>query len=70
MSLQRLQLQSLMPQECKTGWPYTRKITLLAGCKEDVVLEAIRNGCLRARRVGRVTLISEEDAEVFIQNRR
>ncbi|MFH2203564.1 MAG: excisionase family DNA-binding protein [Elusimicrobiota bacterium] len=41
----------------------------LAGCTHEAIRKAIRTGRLRARRVGRLSLIWEEDAKAFAEQR-
>ena len=48
----------------------TGQAAKLAGCTLEGVRKAIRTGRLRARRVGRLSLIWEEDARAFAEARR
>lgn len=48
----------------------TGEVAKLACCTREAVRKAIRTGRLRARRVGRLSLIWEKDAEAFADHRR
>lgn len=48
----------------------TGQVAKLAGCTHEAVRKAIRTGRLRARRVGRLSLIWDKDAEAFAEHRR
>lgn len=48
----------------------TGDVAKLADCTHEGVRKAIRTGRLRARRVGRLSLIWEEDAKAFAEQRR
>lgn len=48
----------------------TGEVARLAGCTDEAVRKAIRTGRLRARRVGRFSLIREEDATAFVNVRK
>ncbi|MFH2204436.1 MAG: helix-turn-helix domain-containing protein [Elusimicrobiota bacterium] len=47
----------------------TGEVAKMAGCTREGVRKAIRTGRLRARRVGRLSLIREEDALAFVRTR-
>jgi excisionase family DNA binding protein len=47
----------------------TGDVARLADCTHEAVRKAIRTGRLRARRIGRLSLIWEEDAKAFISAR-
>ena len=47
----------------------TGEAAKLAGCTHEAIRKAIRTGRLRARRVGRLSLIWEEDAKAFANSR-
>lgn len=40
----------------------------LAGCSRQAVIKAIRSGRLRARRVGKISVVWEKDAEAFARS--
>ncbi|MDE2141202.1 MAG: hypothetical protein KGJ84_02155 [Elusimicrobia bacterium] len=44
------------------------KVAELAGCTRQAVIKAIRSGRLRARRVGKISLIWDKDAEAFARS--
>ncbi|MDD5657028.1 MAG: hypothetical protein PHF00_07220 [Elusimicrobia bacterium] len=48
----------------------TGEVAKLAACTHEAVRKAIRTGRLRARRVGHLSLIWEQDAEAFAESRR
>ena len=48
----------------------TGEVAKLAHCTHEAVRKAIRTGRLRGRRVGRLSLIWEKDAEAFAESRR
>lgn len=48
----------------------TGQTAKVAGCTLEAVRKAIRTGRLRARRVGRLSLVWEEDAKAFAEARR
>lgn len=48
----------------------TGEVAKLAGCTHEAVRKAIRTGRLRGRRVGRLSLIWDKDAEAFAESRR
>lgn len=48
----------------------TGEAARLAGCTDEAVRKAIRTGRLRARRVGRFSLVREEDARAFASGRK
>lgn len=52
-------------QELTTG-----EVAKMAGCTPEAVRKAIRTGRLRARRVGHLSLILEEDARAFAFSRK
>ena len=47
----------------------TGEVAEMAGCTREGVRKAIRTGRLRARRVGRMSFIREEDALAFVRTR-
>jgi len=47
----------------------TGEVAKLAGCTHEAVRKAIRTGRLRGRRVGRLSLIWDKDAEAFAESR-
>lgn len=47
----------------------TGQVAEMAGCTSEGVRKAIRTGRLRARRLGRLSLIREEDAKAFAETR-
>ncbi|MFH1724766.1 MAG: excisionase family DNA-binding protein [Elusimicrobiota bacterium] len=47
----------------------TGQVAEMAGCTREGVRKAIRTGRLRARRLGRLSLIREEDAKAFAEVR-
>lgn len=48
----------------------TGEVARLAHCTHEAVRKAIRTGRLRARRVGRLSLVWEKDAEAFAEHRK
>jgi len=44
------------------------ELAILSGCGRDKLYEAIRDGRLRARKFGRKTLVTSEDARAFLDN--
>ena len=48
----------------------TGEVAKMAGCTSEAVRKAIRTGRLRARRVGHLSLIFEEDAKAFALSRK
>jgi excisionase family DNA binding protein len=56
--------ESMERKELTTG-----QVANLAGCTREAVRKAIREGRLRARRVGRLSLVWENDAQAFAARR-
>lgn len=48
----------------------TGDVAKLAGCTHEAVRKAIRTGRLRARRIGRLSLVWDKDAQAFAESRR